>query len=280
MKLEHLIYGTFPDLPGSQQVVYKSAGITSELESWLISRYDAFGDCRTEEFQSSLTLQWYHADDSTLGALTKVSHAGKDFSGRWGALLRHTAILTVDQFRELNGDLSGVASLLVSGGSSEQLAQSGDLEIEADTDSQTLHELLSSLNLANYLSNLKKLLTGERLVLYSDLNTSHLNHYLQSLVRLVPLNFRERLNWSEFVFHSLPDLDLSVVHSSRYSAPEGDIVEFQSDGENSLGDLRMSAEEAENYGSALELAMKEGAQVELERLLGLAIQKPIDESPE
>jgi hypothetical protein len=280
MKLEHLIYGTFPDLPGSQQVVYKSSGITPELESWLISRYDAFGDCRTEEFQSSLTMQWYRTEETTLGTLTKVSHAGKDFSGRWGALLRHTAIFSLEQCRELKGALSGVAGLLVSGGNSEELAQSGDLEIEAGTDSQAPHEWLSSLNLANYQSNLARLLTGERLVLYSDLNTSHLNQYLQTLIRLTPLNIRERLNWSEFVFHSLPELDLSVVHSSRYSAPESEAIEFQTDGENALSDLRLSGEEAEAYLSALDLAIKEGARDELERLLGFVVQPPVDESPE
>ncbi len=98
MKLDHLIYGTFPDLPGSQQVVYRSSGITPELESWLIQQYDRFGDCKTEEFRSSLTLQWLRDGESPAAVLTKITHAGQDFSGRWGALLRHSAIITQEQF--------------------------------------------------------------------------------------------------------------------------------------------------------------------------------------
>ncbi len=95
-----------------------------------------------------------------------------------------------------------------------------------------------SLNLAHFESNLKRILTGERLVLYADLNTPQLNDYFRNLLLLLPLSTRSLLNWSEFIFHSLPEMDVSIVHSSRYSAPDGDIIDFQSDGESGIGETR------------------------------------------
>ncbi len=267
MKFEHLIYGTFPDLPGSQQVVYKSPDISSDLESWLIQRFDQFGDCKTEDFRSSLTLQWYREAELPVATLTKVSHAGKDFSGRWGALLRHTAIISVDQFRMLNGDISVLAEVLASSGTSEELSQFGDLDISEPADALTQMEVLFAGKIENFSENLGKLLTGERLVLYADLNTPHVNRYLQMLIALTPLRIRERLNWSEFVFHSLPELDLSVVHSSRYSAPEGDLVEFQSDGDNSTGDAKMDPDEASEFVAKLAAAIQNGSAEEYLQIL-------------
>ncbi|MGB5108024.1 MAG: hypothetical protein WBP29_13880 [Candidatus Zixiibacteriota bacterium] len=269
MKLEHLIYGTFPDLPGSQQVVYKSSGISPELESWLIQSYDAFGDCKTEDFRSSLTLQWCRESEIQLAVLTKVTHAGQDFSGRWGALLRHSAILTQEQLQSLFFDVSPVAAQLVSTGASEELAQSGDLEIEATSSIDILTDKILPLNLAHYNANLKRLLTGKRLVLYADLNTDHLNAYLHNLLSLLPFQFRAVINWSEFVFHSLPELDLSVVHSSRYSAPESDTVEFQSDGENTFNDFKMTAEAADEYISQFSQAQRNSNRESLAGIIGL-----------
>ncbi len=256
MKLDHLIYGTFPDLPGSQQVVYRSSGITPEFESWLIQQYDQFGDCKTEEFRSSLTLQWYRDGESPVAVLTKVTHAGQDFSGRWGALLRHSAIITQEQFFANYGDVSTIAERLVTGGSSEELSQSSELEIDSTPDRDTIIEHIMSLNLTHFESNLKRILTGERLVLYADLNTPHLNNYFMNLLSLLPLPLRSLLNWSEFIFHSLPELDLSVVHSSRYSAPDGDIIDFQSDGENGFGEAQLLAEVSDEYLADLSTAMQ------------------------
>lgn len=256
MKLDHLIYGTFPDLPGSQQVVYRSSGVTPELESWLIQQYDQFGDCKTEEFRSSLTLQWYREGESPIAVVTKVTHAGQDFSGRWGALLRHSAIITQEQFFTIHGDISAIAATLVTGGSSEELSQSSDLEFESTPDRDAIIEHIMSLNLANFESNLKRILTGERLVLYADLNTPHLNIYLKDLLILLPLPLRSRLSWSEFIFHSLPEMDLSIVHSSRYSAPDGDIINFQSDGINCLGETQMPAEAADEFLADLSTAIQ------------------------
>lgn len=256
MKLDHLIYGTFPDLPGSQQVVYRSSGITPEFESWLISQYDQFGDCKTEEFRSSLTLQWNRDGESPVAVLTKVTHAGKDFSGRWGALLRHSAIITEEQFFAIYGDISIIAERLVAGGSSEELSQSSDLEIDSTPDQNAIIESILSLDLAHFESNLKRVLAGERLVLYADLNTPHLNKYIQNLLLLLPLPIRALLNWSEFIFRSLPEMNLSVVHSSRYSAPDGDIIEFQSDGENGIGEARLPVESADEYLANLSTAIQ------------------------
>lgn len=256
MGFDHLIYGTFPDLPGSQQVVYKSPGITTEIESWLIQSYDQFGDCKTEEFRSSLTLQWYREIESPLAILTKVTHAGQDFSGRWGALLRHSAIITHAQFLAMFGDIGPVAGKLVSSGTSEELSQSSELEIDSTPDQSAIIKHILSLNLAHFETNLRRILTGERLVLYADLNTAHLNNYLRNLLALLPLPIRARINWSEFVFHSLPDMDVSVVHSSRYAASESDTIEFQSDGDNGIGDALPSPDSIDDFLANLATALE------------------------
>lgn len=255
MKFDHLIYGTFPDLPGSQQVVYRSSGITPEFESWLIHQYDQFGDCKTEEFRSSLTLQWYREGESPVAVLTKVTHAGQDFSGRWGALLRHSAIITQEQFFAIHGDISAIAEKLATGGSSEELSQSPEFEIDSTPDRDSIIEHILTLSFAHFESNLRRILTGERLVLYADVNTQHLRTYLQNLLLILPLSVRSLLNWSEFIFHSLPEMDLSVAHSSRYSAPDGDIIEFQGDGENGTGDARLPIATADEFLTALSIAI-------------------------
>ncbi len=174
-------------------------------------------------------------------------------------------------------DVSPVAAHLVATGSAEQLAQSGDLDIETPNSPDHLVDEVLALNLEHYRSNLKRLHCGERLVLYADLNTAHLNHYLRNLLLLMPLQIRSSLNWSEFVFHSLETLDLSIVHSSRYAAPEGDTVEFQADGDNSLGDLSISSEAADDYIANLAQQLEESNR---EKLAALFTQVEIADQPE
>lgn len=271
MQFEQLIYGTFPDLPGSQQVVYRSSGITPELEGWLIQQYDQFGDCKTEEFRSSLTLQWHRESEVPIAALTKVTHAGQDFSGRWGALLRHSALITQEQFFALSGDISGIAAKLVSGGTSEELTQSRELEIDCLPLPEEIVDQVLALDVALYHSNLRRILAGERLIVYADLNTQHLNDYIRNLLILLPLPVRSRLNWSEFIFHARSEIDVSVVHSSRYAAPEGDIIEFQGDGENAIGDVFMTLEQADEYLATLSEGIQEKTGTAVSELLFAAV---------
>ena len=254
MKIPHLVYGTFPDRPGSQHVIYKSPEISAELETWLIHFYNNFGDCKNEDFKSSLTVFWYEDQQGQrLATITRVSHQGRDFSGRWGALLRHTAVLSVEQFREFLFDPFSIGALLVSSGTSEELSQIGEIELEAQRSSEEFLTGIALRNLEIYRQNLQSIFKGDRLVLYSEKNNDLTNASLNALISLLPFSVKKRLNWSEFIFRSLENLDISLVHSSRYEEPSADPLHFTVSGKNCLSDL--PEEFAGEYLSALTAAI-------------------------
>lgn len=259
MKIEHLIYGTFPDLPGSQQVVFKSPGVSPHLQNWLISFYDGFGDCKNEEFRFSVSVCRY-ADEAAIGhtVITKVSHHGKDFSGRWGALLRHSAILTSEDYQALGYDLSAIESLLVSSGTSEELAKSGELEIIPDPSDSGRAQQLIQLDFGDYRDNLAALLRGEQLALYAEINSDLTNQYLRDLVSLLPRECKTALNWSEFVFRQSDSCDLALIYSSRYETPTSVPLRFTAVGENSLKSLSFPDGFVEDHLTKLEQAFADG----------------------
>lgn len=254
MQLDHLIYGTFPDLPGSQQVVYKSTGIDAALEQWLIAFYNEFGDCRSEDFKSSLTVRWYGGTENPLCTVTKVSQFGHDFSGRWGALLRHTAILTETQFRELGGNIHAVAAQLVNSGTSEELSQERTLEIDPASATAALPKLLADIQLDNYLALLRELLRGNRLILYGDINTEISDRYLRNLTSLIPLAWRPCFDWSEFVFRPTEYLDLFIAFNSRYESPTRAIMPFQPEAPNRFSEAGVEPDRIHEFLAALKTA--------------------------
>lgn len=270
MKIDHLIYGTFPDTPGSQHVIYKSDSITPALQNWLVALYDQFGDCRNEEFSQSLSVCWYREETKQeLAVITKVSHYGKDFSGRWGALLRHSAILTPKQYELLGFDPIELANHLADSGTAEQLTNFGDLDVEptlgaAEVILRSFGE--DAFSLDDYRSNLLSLLNSQRLVLYAENNTDYSNRYLQNLVNLLPRRCRQILNWSEFVFRTSDDLDLALVFSSRHEAPADGQLAFATIGENHLKGQRLPNDYAEDHIDRLSEAI---AQKDITGLMSL-----------
>ncbi len=255
MLLDHLIYGTFPDLPGSQQVVYKSDGINSELEQWLIASYDEFGDCRSEEFKSSITVRWDRTQTEGICAITRVSQLGKDFSGRWGALLRHSAILSESQYRELLGNVALVARQLVSAGSSEELSQDRELRIEGTADPFEELSGLLAVSPDTHLPVLARMLAGERLLLYAENNSALSDNYLQTLIRLLPLKWQTHFDWSEFVFRPVDTLDLLIAHNARYETPVALPLGFASDAANHFASAGVAADEVEEFLGSLRTAL-------------------------
>lgn len=267
MQIADLIYGTFPDLPGSQQIVHQSDSISDDLKNWLINSYEQFGDCRSEEFRSSTTVMWYRpSNQSSLACVTRITQQDKDFSGRWGALLRHTAVLTEEQYRQHGCLPVFVASRLVEEGSSQELQQRHDLRIELAT-ALKVSMLVTKANFADYRKHLESLLAGNRLVLYADSNPVFLRDYLNTLVALLPLKARLLLNWSQFVFRSWETIDLSVIFNSRYEAPTEGVPEFVADGTNSLTSLELTQEDVSDYLGRLEAALKDHNERELAVLL-------------
>ncbi len=268
MQIPHLIYGTFPDLPGSQQVVYKSEGIEAALESRLIRFYNEFGDCKNEEFKSSLSVLWLEEDSGErLATITKVTQQGKDFSGRWGALLRHSAILSESQFRRFFYDPREIGALLIGSGTAEDLSASQEFEIEPLLTPGERLTRLSDLDWSAYGANLLKLIAGKRLTLYSEINTQLTDDYLLNLVSLLPISCRRHLNWSDLLFASLPEFALSLVHSSRYEAPTTVPLQLQELGESELAKLNAAADYAADYVEMLEAALAERQPSRVEQLV-------------
>lgn len=267
MRLPHIIYGTFPDLPGSQQVVYRSEGIAPEIESRLLRFYNEFGDCKNEEFKSAVAVLWVESESGErFATITKVTQQGKDFSGRWGALLRHTVVLSEADYRKFMYDPREIATLLKGSGTSEELAASSDLELEPPTAGSRLAKL-NEIDFALYRDHLHSLIAGKRLALYSEINTELTDGYLMTLVSLLPLSCRQYLNWSSFLFASLADFALSLVHSSRYEAPGSTPLQLQVLGESQLAKLDIAAEYADDYVELMETALRENAQSRVEQLV-------------
>jgi hypothetical protein len=259
MKIDHLIYGTFPDTPGSQHVIYKSEGITPMLENWLIAFYDQFGDCRNEDFSKSLSVCWFREQPGEERAVvTRISHHGKDFSGRWGALLRHSAILTPEQYGDFDFNPAEIKDHLASSGTAEQLTNFGDLDVEpALVAAKEIPPVLveEPFSLDDYRLNLLALLKGQRLVQYAENNTDFSNRYLRNLVSLLPYGCRQVLSWSEFVFRTSDSLDLAIVYSSRYEAPADGKLTFTAIGENHIKGQSLSDGYAEDYVAKLSEAI-------------------------
>jgi len=267
MKLDHLIYGTFPDLPGSQQVVFKTPGVDADLEHWLLEFYNEFGDCKNEDFVSSLTVRWFRAGETPLCSLTKVSQFGKDFSGRWGALLRHTAILTQEQFVELRGQLHEVADQLVSSGTSTELSQEREIDLDLPEAEPDLSSYLAELQENDYLTPLRRLLSGERLVAFGDKNSEYTNRFLANLINLLPLSWRAHFDWSEFAFRPLEDLDLAISYNSRYELPGSGPIDLQTAGTNHFAAAGVEPEQVAEFLTALESALAAGDAETLGRIL-------------
>jgi hypothetical protein len=269
MKIDHLIYGTFPDTPGSQHVIYKSEGITTLLQNWLIAFYDQFGDCRNEDFSKSLSVCWYREQqEKERAVITQVSHHGKDFSGRWGALLRHSAILTPEQYGSFGFSPTEITLHLASSGTAEQLTNFGDLDFESAlsaADGTLTVSVGEDLSFDDYKLNLLALLKGQRLVLYAMSNTDFSNRYLRNLVSFLPRGCRQVLNWSEFVFRTSDNLDLALVYSSRHEAPTDGRLAFATVGENHVKGLSLPDDYAEDYLVKLSaaIAQKDSAGITL-----------------
>jgi hypothetical protein len=266
MKLDHLIYGTFPDTPGSQHVIYKSLGVSPAMETKLVNLYDRFGDCKNEDFKSSISVARFGGNpEEERYVITRVSHLGKDFSGRWGALLRHSAILTPEQYQALSYCPQSLESALISSGTAERLADFGDLVIDDPATSPDGRAGLPELLFEDYEANLGAVLSGQRLVLYAENNTGYSNRYVRNLVGLLPLHCRLLLHWSEYVFRTSDDLDLALVHSSRYESPTSGRLSFESIGENHLKELALSIDQIQSYLSGVSTALldKDASQLAL-----------------
>jgi hypothetical protein len=251
MVVDHLIYGTLPDTPGSQHVIAKSPTVSSRLETWLINYYDQFGDCRNEGFSKSLSVCWYREEpDADRAIVTLISHHGKDFSGRWGALLRHSAILAPEQYDLLGCLPDLVEGQLLSTGTSEELAAIERLDLGAtEQDPGFLSELVLSedSSFEQCRGDLQALLRGQRLVLYAESNTDHSNQYVRRLIALLPVKCRRNLNWSEFVFRTSESLDISLVYSARHEAVREGRLAFTAIGDNHIRGLNLPPDFVDSY---------------------------------
>lgn len=259
MIVDHLLYGTLPDTPGSQHVIAKSPGISFSQEAWLINYYDQFGDCRDQGFAKSLSVFWYRDQpDQEKVIVTQVSHHGKDFSGRWGALLRHSVVLSAEQYKAINCLPDRIEQLLLTSVSSDQLAllKESSLDLPED-DPESIPDCLMTgdFYFEDFRQNLTALLKGQRLVLFAERNTDWSDRCVRRLVSLLPVRWRQVFNWSEFVFRTSENLDLSLVYSSRHEAPQEGRLTFAAVGDNHIRDLGLEPAYVEDYVSRLSEAI-------------------------
>lgn len=257
MLIDNLIYGTFPDLPGSQQVVHKTAGITSEIEGELLSFFNEFGDCRNEQFRTSITVRHLRSTSTPTIAIVRVSQQGSDFSGRWGALLRHAAVLEIEKYRRFFFDPVLIAPALVSSGSSEELRAFGEINVEQPSSADSFLQELIALDFSTFSASLTSLMSGNRLLLYSEINNEISDSCLRRLVNFLPFSFKAELNWSEFMFKPGHEFDLLLAYNGRYEPPGESNLTLTPSGDSSLKQLELHPEYASDYVELLEAALND-----------------------
>jgi hypothetical protein len=114
---------------------------------------------------------------------------------------------------------------------------------------------------------LEALLSGNRLVLYSEINNELSDKYLQDLTQLVPFSFKRELNWSGFSFAPLKEFALSLSYSSRYEAPTRTPLSLTESGQNSFARLELAPGYVSDYADLLGEAVDRKDYVRLEQLV-------------
>jgi hypothetical protein len=248
MPLKHLIYGTFPDLPGSQQIIYRSNDFADDLADRLITFYSEFGDCKNSEFRSSLSVLWYESDSlGRSAAITKVCQHGRDFSGRWGALLRHTVILDEGEYLHYHYDPEELQPVFIASGTSEELAQFVEPVTPEPYGLDLYFEKILTVDFENQQDYLRRILLGERMELYAERNNEHTNASILDLFRLFPIQIKKQINWSEFLFRPLAQFDLSLCYAPRYEVPEAGRLLWVSAGDNHVKSMNLDSQWVDQY---------------------------------
>ena len=229
IQIEQLIYGSFSFDGSAQHVPAQSDGISKRTRQEITSFCDTWGDCKNFKFYSSLNQIWMqdHPDSEPEAAIIKITHHGRDFSGRSGAMLRHALVLKERDYRELDFSPFRLEELKLfktdwkDGETCETLYV--DLAELAQEDLSVIpQDLHGSLK-----ENLRLFLGGFSLLSYRIANTPKSDSYLKALFSLIPCQRRKGLVLTTFAFRKNCDYQLGCIYSPQRIPEDDSAVEFE-----------------------------------------------------
>jgi hypothetical protein len=229
IQIEHLIYGSFSFDGSAQHVPAQSEGIGKKTRQEITSFCNTWGDCKNFKFYSSLNQIWIQDDPQSEPevAIIKITHHGRDFSGRSGAMLRHALVLKERDYRELDFSPFRVEELKLfktdwkDGDTCETLYVdlAGSAQEDLSVIPQSVHQSLKE--------NLRFLLGGRSLLSYRIANTPKSDSYLKALFSLIPCQRRKGLALTTFAFRKNRDYQLGCIYSPQRIPGDDSALEFE-----------------------------------------------------
>ncbi len=236
IEVEHLVYGSFGFDGSAQHIADQSKGISKKTRQEITTFCDTWGDCKNLKFYSSLNQIWLEDESEPKVAVIKITHHGRDFSGRGGALLRHALVLRVQAYQKLQFNPFKLDHLNMFKDHWADDDRCETLYLDpAATPREDLSlippELFSSLE-----ENLRSVLEGFHLLSYRNINTPTSDSYLRFLFSLIPNHRRKKLALTTFAFRKNHDYQIGCIYSPE-RVPEDNLdMEFERKaGVSSLG---------------------------------------------
>jgi len=224
IEIEHLIYGSFHFDSSAQHIPAQSKGISNKIRKEITSFCDSWGECKNFKFYSSLNQIWLEDESEPKVAVIKVTHHGRDFSGRSGALLRHALVFKEEDYQKIGFDPFRVESLNIF---KTDWRESDTCETLYLNPAEFSKDDLSLIPTELYLSlkeNLSFLLKGFSLFSYRSVNTLHSNSYLQALFSLIPHSRRKIIPLTTFAFRKNYEYRIGCIYSpERIPADDSDV---------------------------------------------------------
>lgn len=229
IQVEQLIYGSFSFDGSAQHVPAQSQGVSKKTRQEITSYCDTWGDCKNLKFYSSLNQIWIDDDPDSEpeAAIVKITHHGKDFSGRSGAMLRHALVLKEGDYRELDFSPFRLEELGLFKTDWKEGETCETLYVDlADSSEDDLSRIPQSLH-QSLKENLSFFLGGLSLLSYRIINTPDSDSYLKALFSLIPCQRRRGLVLTTFAFRKNRDYQLGCIYSPQRIPGDGSAVEFE-----------------------------------------------------
>lgn len=257
IEVEHLVYGSFHFNGSAQHIPDQSKGISKKIRKEITSFCDSWGECKNFKFYSSLNQIWIE-DEPELEpkvAVIKITHHGRDFSGRGGALLRHALVFKERDYEKLEFNPFKVEDLNVFKADWKDGDRCDAFYLDA---AEFPREDLSLIpkELHPYLKeNLNFLLKGFSLLSYRIVNTPHSDLYLRSLFSLIPYPGRQKLSLTTFAFRKNYDYNVGCIYSPERIPEDKLTVEF--DRKAKTSSLSWGNNEISDYSDPLFFLLKQ-----------------------
>jgi len=231
--IENLVYGAFPNQRMGQQVVGKSAGITTEIEREIVEFCNSWGDCRNLKFRRSINqfpLKSPLLDGRNAIAVVKVTNAGKDSIGREGTLVRHALILAENDYRYLEYNPFVLESLGIFLKVWNRLCDCQTIYLNRDSIppadlSEVPRLFYNSLKL--YAT---AIMSGGEIYIYLNNHIQTVEDMIYYLIKILPLDLKASLALTTFAFKKNIDYKIGCYYRQMSEPADPLKVQFETIG--------------------------------------------------